>query len=533
LGRKFRLDRPGRSSEANAEAKKVNYKVTIDEQAKNGIVLRGANRQLMSCRSQEVILAGPAETGKTWVGCIKLHLTCMKYPGSQHAMVRKTNVSIAGTVGRTFRKIVADAGVHAYGGESPSKYIYPNGSVVWVGGMDNPDSILSAERDSIYVCQAEELTDKDWETLTTRCTGRGSTIKWPQLFGDCNPGGSKHWIRERAAAGKLTLLNTTHIDNPTLYLECATLEEAKAKSVTQAQMKGMEFTQQDIDSVSEHQLKQANGKFYTLTEQGCKSIKSLSNLTGVRQKRLFKGIWATSEGAVYPMFDAAIHVQHRKPEEMVKWYLAMDEGFTNPQTNLLIGEDNDGRWHVFEEYYVTQHLESEIVAQAKGWYQDVRTSKAVGKFVGRPVVCSLAACDAAAAGLIASLNAAGLDARAGKGLIGGNGKVKGGIDKIQDRLKVQADGRPRLTLEPGYCNQTVNEFESYVWKPEKDVPVDAFNHAIGGLRYLEDALAEPTGAWDANSVASAAQAAKLAPHSSEAEDDGSGGIGFEELAVDL
>lgn len=493
------------------------YKVVIDEGASKGIELRGANREIFACRAPQAMNAGPAETGKTYAGMVKLHLVCLKYPGSQHSLIRKTNVSIAGTVGMTLKRVIAGSGVHAYGGETPSKYIYPNGSCIWIGGMDNPDAILSAERDSIYVAQAEELSIKEWEMVSSRCTGRGSVIKYPQLYGDCNPAGSKHWIREKAAQGIIKLFNSRHIDNPSLYRELT--EEQFQKEKPQTDVEGG--------------IIRRGEKIYVITEQGKRSMGVLMNMTGVRRKRLFEGIWATSEGAVYPMFDAAVHVKHRDPKEMVKWYLAMDEGFTNPQTNLLVGEDSDGRWHVFEEFYVTQHLESEIVAQAKGWYQDVQTAKAVGNFSSRPVVCSIAAYDAAAAGLGASLKAAGLDARAGKGLIGGNGKVKGGIDKIQDRLKVQLDGRPRLTLEPGFTDQTVNEFESYVWKPEKDVPVDEFNHAIGGLRYLEDALAEPTGAWDAHSILSSVKAHNLKPRTADDIDDGSGGIGFDDLSIDL
>ena len=92
--------------------------------------------------------------------------------------------------------------INPYGGDkTPDRYIYPNGSVIWLGGMDNPDKVLSSERDFIYVNQAEELAEGDWETLKTRCNGRAGNAPYAQLSGDCNPGGSKHWIRERAKRG--------------------------------------------------------------------------------------------------------------------------------------------------------------------------------------------------------------------------------------------------------------------------------------------------------------------------------------------
>jgi phage terminase large subunit len=53
---------------------------------------------------------------------------------------------------------------------------------------------------------------------------------------------------------------------------------------------------------------------------------------------------------------------------------------------------------------------------------------------------------------------------------------------VQDLLKIQGDGKPRLTVAPG-CDNTINEFESYVWKPEKDEPVKLDDHAMDALRY--------------------------------------------------
>jgi len=76
--------------------------------------------------------------------------------------------------------------------------------------MDNPDRVLSSERDFIFVPQAEELTESEWEVLGTRCTGRAAVVANAQIFGDCNPSGTKHWIRTRKS---LRLLTATHKDN--------------------------------------------------------------------------------------------------------------------------------------------------------------------------------------------------------------------------------------------------------------------------------------------------------------------------------
>jgi phage terminase large subunit len=382
----------------------------------------GGALEMMYAHDHELILAGPAETGKTLACCWKAHILASKYPGCQGAIVRKTQKSVYGSVIQTYERVIQGAPISPYGGEKPEKYLYANGSVVWVGGMDNPDKVLSSERDFIYVNQPEELNEAEWELLLTRATGRSAVIPYPQVFGDPNPGGSKHWIRERARQGKLRLITSVHRDNPTLY-DPGTGE---------------------------------------ITEQGKRTMAVLNNLTGVRRKRLLEGIWATSEGAVYDMFDATIHVRERDAKEMQRWMLAMDEGYTNPAVILLIGIDGDGRLHIAREYYRRGTLQKDVVAEARKWANE---SKAY-----------LVAVDQSAAGLIADLKDAGLPAD------GHKGRVLDGITAVQGYLRVQDDGRPRLTVDPS-CVETINEFESYVWKPEKDEPVKEYDHALDALRY--------------------------------------------------
>jgi len=188
---------------------------------------------------------------------------------------------------------------------------------------------------------------------------------------------------------------------------------------------------------------------------------------------LFEGIWATSEGSVYDNFDSSIHVKVRSKEEFKTWYLAMDEGYTNPAVILLVGEDSDGRRHVFKEWYERGKLQSAVVEQAKEWTLEYGVS--------------LAAVDESAAGLIADLRNAGVPA------IGAKGRVLDGIQLMQDRLKVQGDGLPRESIDPN-CINHINEYESYVWKKTstggitKDEPDKKDDHSMDARRYLETHL---------------------------------------------
>ena len=380
---------------------------------------RGGARALIDSIEPEVILCGPAETGKTWASCYKAHMLAREYKGANGALIRKVAATIPGTVWQTMRRVIGEFPVNPYGGEhNPECLIYPNGSRIWIGGMDNPKKVLSGERDWIQVCQAEELTQDDWEIFTTRTTGRGAVVPHPQIFGDCNPAGTNHFIRQR---GRIRLIQSKHTDNPTLY--------------------------------------DAQGN---LTAQGKRTIATLSELTGVRRKRLLEGEWATAEGAVYDTFSTQTHVKRRDAREFREWFLGLDEGYTNPAVILLVGVDGDGRLHVAREFYKRGVLQAEVVKVAKEWYKEVGAN--------------VAYVDAAAAGLIADLQDAGINA------IGAKGRVLDGIQEVQKFLAIAGDGLPRLTVDPD-CVNFINEFESYIWKPLKDEPLKQNDHCPDAIRY--------------------------------------------------
>lgn len=142
------------------------------------IETRGAARQLLSDRSPEVLTVGAAGTGKSWGALYKIHLMCLLNGacpegcekehehwdrGMRALVVRKTHKSLTSTGLVTFREqVAADAIAQGmlkwYGGsgEKPAQYEYANGSVLVVGGMDNPDKIMSSEYDCVI---GETLVD--------------------------------------------------------------------------------------------------------------------------------------------------------------------------------------------------------------------------------------------------------------------------------------------------------------------------------------------------------------------------------------
>ncbi|GAG14208.1 unnamed protein product, partial [marine sediment metagenome] len=226
----------------------------------------GGVKEFIYAHDDEVIVEGPAETGKTLGACWKIHTQASKYPNARIALIRKQQTDIYGSVWETLKKVIEGLPIRIYGGEKPERLMYPNGSTIYIGGMDKASKVLSSERDIIYFNQVEEGSLKDWEYLTTRVTGRGSVMPYTQLIGDCNPDHPQHWIKTRAKAGHLRLIPTTHYDNPTLF---------------------------DRDG--------------NITDQGIRTMAVLNRLSGSRRLRLKDGIWGAPEGAIYDVYDDDKH----------------------------------------------------------------------------------------------------------------------------------------------------------------------------------------------------------------------------------
>ena len=396
---------------------------------------RGSNLQFLKEKSHECIICSPADTGKTVAACYKNVVICNQVPGCHAALVRKTYNSINDSVARTFDRVIQGLGIRKLGGTRADKYIFQNGSEIVLCGMDHPDRLLSSEWSHVQVCQAEELREGDWEIIASRVTGRGSVYKHPQIFGDCNPSHSRHWIRSRK---QLTLLTGSVKDNPELYDDAGNPTPEGVRRMALAE----------------------------------------SMYTGVRRQRLLYGIWATAEGAVYDMFMPEQHVLVRPMSDAKEIFITIDEGYTNPAVILCVFEDSDGRMHVFREFYKTKQLQGTVVEQVVLW----------SKEFGNPLI----ACDEAAAGLIADLKSHGLRVQGAKGRTpesSGTHVIMDGIKAVQDRLKMQEDGRPRLTVDPS-CVNTIQEFESYAFAKTasndvlKDCPAKEFDHTMDAIRYL-------------------------------------------------
>jgi PBSX family phage terminase large subunit len=430
------------------------YLIAKDPTGRYGPTLRGAALELFRHKGPEIILSGPAETGKTFACLHKLHLLLSHHRGCQAVLCRKVRDTIHSTVLQTYLSKVLrkNKGVRAYGGERPVWFDYPHGARLWLAGLDDPGKALSSERDFIYVNQAEEISDDDWQVLTTRTTGRAGHAPYGQVLGDCNPGPPHHWIKARERSGRLRVLESRHEDNPKLW------DAGKGD----------------------------------WTEQGRKTMETLDALTGVRKERLRYGRWVQAEGMVYEGWDARLHLIDRFPIP-ASWprYWSVDFGFTNPFVLQWWAQDPDGRLYLYREIYHTGRLVEdharrvlEIVGATAGDWSRAKEPRP------RAVICDHDAEDRAT-----------LERHLKMPTTPAIKDVSPGLQAVASRLKVQEDGKARLFVlrdalderDPALVEAkkptcTAEEVEGYTWdtragRRKGEMPIDQNNHGMDGMRY--------------------------------------------------
>jgi len=400
----------------------------------------GAAKDLWLCQHNEVIIAGPAETGKTRAALEKLDALMWKYPKSQAVMIRKVRSDMFGSCIQTYEdKVLGYRPNHStpitkYGGEKVEFYNYSNDSRIWIAGFDNPGKALSSERDFAYVNQAEQLTIDDWETLTTRVTGRAGNAPYAQVFGDCNPGPPSHWIKHRFS---LELLHSRHEDNPVLY---------------------------DREG--------------TITKQGKKTMSVLDALTGTRKERLRFGRWVQAEGVVYPQFDERIHIidSFDIPRGWRR-VLVIDFGLVHPFVCGWWAIDEDERLYLYRQIYMTGRT---VHTHAKQITQ-LNLNETIEQTI----------CDHDAEDRLTL-------AENGIPNIPAKKDVLRGIGKVQDRLVLQPDKRPRIfflrnslvEIDPILAQgrkptKVEDEFGGYIWSNSivKEHPVKKDDDGMDMTRY--------------------------------------------------
>ncbi len=440
---------------------------------------RGSAVTVLEAQDKEVLVAGPAGTGKSRACLEKLHILCLAVPGVKILAVRKTLVSLSATGMQTYKlhvaaKSIAAGHVQFFGGNQtePAAWRYSNGSRLVIGGMDNPMKIMSSEYDVIYIQEANEVTLTDWESCLSRL--RNGVLPYQQIIADCNPDAETHWLYLRWQEGVTRMIHSLHTDNPVYFDDEGNPTPA--------------------------------GESYVLG--------TLASLTGVRRARLYEGRWVAAEGVIYENWDPAHHLVDRFeiPESWPRYWV-VDFGLVHPFVCQWWAEDPDGRLYRYREIHMSGRIVEEQArdmllastcavsfsdeAKTYGSGAEVLADIKAGVRVWsepKPVVVITDHDAEGRATLKKHLNMITKSA---------DKTVMQGIDAVAARLQKQRDGRARLFLVRDALHEvdeiakrnawplcTEAEFPAYVWKRNaqgeivKEEPQKIHDDGMDTVRYM-------------------------------------------------
>jgi len=315
----------------------------------------GAARDLFFACEPEILLEGPAGTGKTRAVLERINYLCEAYPKVRALICRETRTSCTESILVTLERDVLRTDMpgmqRGISRAQRDTYDYENKSVIVVGGLDHPERLYSTEWDLVYVAESTEITEDAWERFARAMrnkaipkgvsggpqregeerahdpdprTGELKPAFWTQRIADCNPQAPGHWLNQRAIAGRMRRLKSRHEDNP---------------SVTEDFLAG------------------------------------LRALTGNRRARLYEGLWVSAEGSVFPSFQESKHVCD--PFEVPRSWpftIGYDAGFDHPCAVLWFATAPNGCIYIADEIYgggiTVEELNARIHEKNQG--RDVR-----------------------------------------------------------------------------------------------------------------------------------------------------------------
>jgi phage terminase large subunit len=414
--------------------------------------LRGASLAMFhDATTPEIILSGPAGTGKSFACLWKLHYAASKYPGARCLIIRKTRESITESALVTFEsQVLPPEMIGNQDRASRRVYPYENGSEVIVAGLtqsriDQRAKVMSTEYDLIYVQEAIETSQDDWEKLTTRL--RNGKVPYQQIIGDTNPDSPMHWIWSRGQSGRTALLNSEHKDNPRLW----------------------------------------DGSNWT--RYGAEYLERLDRLTGVMRSRFRDGQWVQASGLIYGdvwsdgpdngnVTEAAEYIPNNG---YIAW--AVDDGYSagsmadtrgidlitghyvadaHPRVILFCQIRDNGQIVIFDESYACLKLSNVHIAEAKEYpYPEP----------------DLAVHGPGAAEIRGRFHEAGITPRQS------TAKVDESIKEMRAALAADENGFRRVIVHPR-CKHFRAEMSAYVYEQGTETPVKQYDHGPDSIRGL-------------------------------------------------
>lgn len=370
------------------------------------------------------IIAGTG-SGKTWAGVAEDIYWCIRHPGivgyvfePSYPMVKRILIpKLEAFLGRP---IESNPLIRRFN-KSDLRIEWENGSRLWLGSLDDPESAEGVSVDFIHVDEPRLIPHLDMaiDVIIRRLRGSGGG----------HPIGS--WW-------------TTTPDAPGSPLH-RFFEDPKERNPDSR-----------VYRMSIYDNRENLPKGY---------IENVERRhTGGLADRFIWGRFAAVAEGVFE-FDYTVHVfqtedpgerNYVDPSIIRRMVYGVDWGWSSPAAIMAVGLDGDGRAYVLDEFYETMASDEKLIATAREFVETY----------GRgPFVCGHEEPKS-----IDKFRRAGLDAQANKA------RREDGIRELGSRFQDAGDGRRRLYIHRR-CVNLISELQSY------DPKLKENDHAVDGVRY--------------------------------------------------
>lgn len=174
--------------------------------------------RLMISAAVHILLFGGSRSGKTFIVIRQIILRAIKAPGSRHCILRRHQTDIRRSIWLdTLPKVLklCFPGLPLHMNNTDMRMILPNGSEIWLGGLDKNDKILGNEYATMYFNEISEISYERLEVAHSRLAQKCPEIK-NKFFYDCNPPSKSHWSYKVFHEHNNPIENTP-LPNPALY----------------------------------------------------------------------------------------------------------------------------------------------------------------------------------------------------------------------------------------------------------------------------------------------------------------------------
>ena len=410
-----------------------------------------------ACPAKHVLYGGAAGPGKSHAARWALYRKCLRIPGFEALLLRKTFPELEKTHLRRMGADAAALGAEFIESRRLMKFHHPNGpdSLIECGHMEDAEAVakyLSTEYDAIVPDEGSTYPPGPLLELSTRARSSKPLVK--------ADGGAKFWVVSNPGGPAARTLLDFFIDHTPDFEKYPYLQ-AKYDPAQWVYIPG---TLDDNPYVDED---------YETT---------LAVLSKWRYEQLRHGDWRVFDGQFFSEWSDRDHIKELEPSRDARWFRSLDWGRNAPGCVLWWAVLPDNRLYLRKEWKFQGMSEQDVARGIRTVDRELGLTK-VAYTVVDPSIKNKTGATHKDGTFVGQFIAETLG-HYGVPCIAGDNDRKNGWTRCAALLRKAPDGLPWFWVHPD-CRYFIRTVTSAISDPKdpEDVDTDSDDHALDAWRY--------------------------------------------------